>query len=70
MYGSMLDPIYRYITQATIYVSPADPNGNKVARCFYTHMAGGDPRLKRPEFKLEVKFDPSVQQSYLEAVYR
>ncbi len=69
LYGSTLDPIYRYMTQATLQISPFDPNGNKVARCIYTHFAGGDQRLKLPEFKFEVKFNNEIKNTHLEATY-
>ena len=69
MYGSTLDPVYRYITQATLNISPYDANGNKVAKCIYMNFAGGDPRLKLPEFKLDVKFNREIKNTYLEATY-
>jgi len=69
MYGGTLDPIYRFMTQAVINVSPYDSKGNRLAREFYTNMAGGDSRLKLPEFKLEVKMNPEVKKSFLEATY-
>ena len=69
MYGSTLDPIYRYMTQATLNISPFDINGNKVAKFLYTNFAGGDQRLKLPDFKLDVKFNNEVKNTYLEATY-
>lgn len=64
--GSTLNPICRFMTKATLIVSPFDPKGNKVARCLYTHLSGGDSRLKLPEFKLEVKMDEESQNTCFE----
>ena len=69
-YGQTLNPIYRFMKSATLKVSPFDEKGNKLAKALYTHLKGGDPRLKMPEFKLAVDSVPEYKNTWLEVVYR
>ena len=67
--GSTLNPICRFIKNCKIVVSPWDPKGNKLAKCLYTHLANGDPRLKLPEFKLGVEFNEKIKNTEFVVTY-
>ena len=67
--GATLNPIYRFMTECELVVSPYDPKGNKLAKFLYTHMAYGDKRLKLPEFKLNVNFNEKIKNSELKVKY-
>ena len=68
--GQTLNPMYRFMKQATFRLSPFDVRGNKVARQLYVNFAGGDPKLKMAEFKVATEVVPDARNSCLEVLYR
>ena len=55
-YGSILDPLCKYVLKLEVVVTPYDSVGNNLARHVYTHYKGGSPSLKIMESKVITEF--------------
>ena len=69
LYGSTLNPPFRFMKRALFKLSPFDSKGNGTARMLFLNFTGGNPQLRLPEFKVEVEVDHTIKNTYLEATY-